>query len=156
MKVQLLGREKPVMRLSGKMNEAAEFEMIRLPKSDSLEVDLVDLTLINSMGIRIFKDWVHKLEIPELRFSYCPRIFIDQVNMVAEFIPKNSKIQSFYVPYFNEQSEEEKDVLFIRDENFKMVNGEPVITPPPVKDSRGHDMEIDILPEKYFAFVKRF
>ena len=152
----MLGREKLVMRVSGKLNETAEFDMIRLPKSNSLEIDLVDLTFINSMGIRIFKDWVHKLEVPELRFSYCPRIFIDQVNMVAEFIPKGSKIQSFYVPYYNEHSDEEKNVLFIRDEHFKLEDGEPEINPPAVKDSKGQDMEIDILPEKYFAFIKRF
>ena len=152
----MLGREKLVMRISGKLNETAEFEMIRLPKSDSLEIDLVDLTLINSMGIRIFKDWVHRLGVPELRFSYCPRIFIDQVNMVSEFIPKNSKIHSFYVPYYNENSEEEKNVLFVRDEHFKLEDGEPMILAPEVKDSKGQAMEIDVLPEKYFAFIKRF
>lgn len=152
----MLGREKLVMRISGKMNESAEFDMIRLPKSESLEIDLVDLTLINSMGIRIFKDWVHRLEVPSLFFSYCPRIFIDQVNMVVDFIPKTSTIQSFYVPYYNEDSEEERNVLFVRNEHFKMENGEPVITFPDVKDSKGREMEIDVIAEKYFAFIKKF
>lgn len=156
MKVQITGREKLVIRMAGKMNEASDLEMIMVPQASSVEIDLIDLTLINSMGIRIFRDFTRSIRSPELLFSYCPRIFIDQVNMVLDFIPRHSRIMSFYVPYCNEISGEEKAVLFTRNEHFIYQDGAPVLNPPLVLDSKGGEMEMDIVGERYFNFLKKF
>jgi hypothetical protein len=156
MKVQISGHDKVVIRMSGKMNETADLEMIMLPKASSIEIDLIDLTLINSMGIRIFRNFALSISSPELLFSYCPRIFIDQVNMVADFIPRHSRILSFYVPYYNEVSGEEKSVLFTRNEQFTVENGVPALRPPLVQDSNGGEMEMDVVGERYFSFLRKF
>ena len=156
MKVQITGHEKLVIRMAGKMNEAADLEMIMVPQAPSVEIDLIDLTLINSIGIRIFRDFARSIRTPELLFSYCPRIFIDQVNMVLDFIPRHSRIMSFYVPYCNEVSGEEKAVLFNRGEHFHVREGEPVLHPPLVLDSSGSEMEMDIISDRYFSFLKKF
>jgi hypothetical protein len=156
MKIQITGREKLVVRMSGKMNESSDLEMISVPNADSVEIDLIDLTLINSVGIRIFKDWIFKIKAPIITLSYCPRIFIDQVNMVVDFLPKHARITSFYVPYFNEASGEEKAVLFVRGEHFTVENGKPEIKLPVVTDSAGSEMEVDVLGDRYFQFLKKY
>lgn len=156
MKVQITGREKLVIRMAGKMNEASDLELIMVPQASSVEIDLIDLTLINSMGIRIFRDFARSIRSPELLFSYCPRVFIDQVNMVLDFIPRHSRIMSFYVPYYNEVSGEEKAVLFTRDEHFTVHEGALTLKPPLVLDSKAGEMEMDIVGDRYFSFLKRF
>ncbi len=156
MKVQITGREKLVIRMAGKMNEASDLELIMVPQAASVEIDLIDLTFINSIGIRIFRDFARSIRTPELLFSYCPRIFIDQVNMVLDFIPRYSRIMSFYVPYYSEVSGEQKSVLFTRDEHFTIHEGELTLKPPLVLDSKAGEMEMDIVGERYFNFLKRF
>lgn len=156
LKVIISGTDKLVIRMAGKINEAADLQLVNVPKAASIEVDLIDVTHINSVGIRQFRDWAMTLNTPVIWFSYCPRVFIDQVNMIDNFIPKHSRFMSFYVPYFSENTGEEKKVLFVHGEHFENKGGEVRMMWPVVTDSAGQGMELDVLPEKYFQFLSRY
>jgi hypothetical protein len=92
-----------------------------------------------------------KLVDSKIKIYNAPKSFIDQVNMVNGFLPKNATIESFYVPYFSESTNKEKKVLFEREKHFgqNSVEIKDVIT-----DEAGQSYEIDVLPNKYFKFIK--
>ena len=156
MKVLISGRENLVVRLSGKLNEGAELSMVSVPQAKSIEIDLSELTLINSMGIRDFRIWAQGLQAEIMTLSFCPRFFIDQVNMVVDFLPKHAKIASFYVPYYSEETAEEKSVLFSRGQQFKSEGGQVKLDLPAVTDAAGNAMEIDTITDRYFAFLAKY
>jgi len=156
LKVVISGKDHLVVRLAGKINEAADLHMVSVPAKDAIEVDMIDVTHINSVGIRQLRDWTQTLKAQMLTFSYCPRVIIDQLNMVVDLIPKHSRIMSFYVPFYSEATGEEKNVLLVRGEHFH-VDGHPgKIVLPPAVDSAGAEMEVDVLADKYFKFLSQF
>ncbi len=70
--------------------------------------------------------------------------------MVLGFLPQGTRVESFFVPYYNEASGNEKMVLFINGREFK----DGKVTPPAtVNDDSGDPMEMDVIESKYFKFV---
>lgn len=156
MKVQVSGTENLVVRLSGKLNETADLNRISFPPVKSVEFDLAEVAHINSIGIRNFREWLTTIPVPEMTFSFCPRVFIDQVNMVTNFLPARAKILSFYVPYYIEETGEEKLVLFSRGKEIEGTGGVVQINFPKVLDGNGNEMTVDVITERYFSFLNRF
>jgi hypothetical protein len=87
----------------------------------------------------------------QLSVRRCPKIIVDQINMVAGFLPPAAIIESFFVPYYAESSGAEKMVLFVKDKEFKDGELHP---PASVKDDAGEEMEMDVIEAKYFKFLK--
>ena len=87
----------------------------------------------------------------QISFSNCPKIFIDQVNMVSGFVPASSQFISFYVPYFNEDLDKEALVLYKLGENFTTNT---VQVQDHYKDAQGHLFELDVVKSKYFKFIQ--
>ena len=123
----------------------------QIPKAETVEFNLHGLKSINSTGIREWIKYTQTLAGSTITFVNCPKVFIDQVNMVQGFIPSTSKIVSFYVPYYNEDSDTEKNVLFTYGKEFSDAS---VKIPSDVKDESGAAMEIDVIEAKYFKFIK--
>ena len=122
-----------------------------VPKSGEIEFSLQALKSINSTGIR---EWIKLMQsIPgtQISFSNCPKIFIDQVNMVSGFIPASSRVLSFYVPYFNEDLDKEALVLYKLGENF---TSNTVQVQDHYKDAQGNLFELDVVKAKYFKFIQ--
>ena len=71
--------------------------------------------------------------------------------MVKDFIPSNARIMSFYVPYYNEANETEKNVLFVFNKDYTANQLMPL---KPVHDDKGDEMELDVSEAKYFKFIK--
>lgn len=69
----------------------------------NLFINLEEVTAINSFGIREWIKLMRMLKNAKIQLSHCPKLFIDQVNMVTGILPENSQIISFYVPYFSEK-----------------------------------------------------
>lgn len=155
-KVHISGKETIMVRMEGKINETADLHLVKLDPKIPVEIDMVGVVSMNSIGIRHFRDWTSTMQNESVIFSYCPRVFIEQVNMIRDLIPPQSKILSFYVPYYSEETGEEKNVLFVRGEQWKILDDEPEVIEPQVKDSAGNDMSVDVLPTKYFQFLQRF
>lgn len=119
--------------------------------NDVVTLHLDEVVAINSTGIREWINLMSRLKSAKIRLTKCPKVFIDQINMVKGFLPANAFVDSFYVPYFSEQSSSEKKVLFERNKQFtdKEVNFENSIV-----DEDGATFEIDIIPDKYFKFIR--
>ena len=151
-----LGSDPIVIQFIGAMTEDADLSMLRFPSTARLELDLSQLTAINSIGIRELRNWSGRLQNSDLKVMFAPKCFIDQINMVPDLIPRTAEITSFYVPYYDEESGEEQRSLFTRDREFTPDQGSGYkLNLPTVVDSSGHAMEPDVIASSYFSFLNK-
>lgn len=140
------------VEMAGTIDEDVDFSQFNLSGNQAIEMELGGLKSINSCGIREWIKWVGSAGNAPISFVNCPKVIVDQMNMVDGFLPMNGKVNSFYVPYYNDDSGDEKNVLFRYGTEF---NDEGVVAPPQIKDSEGNEMEMDVIESKYFKFIKR-
>ena len=122
-----------------------------VPKTGEIELSLQALKSINSTGIREWIKLMQSMTGAQISFVNCPKIFIDQVNMVSGFIPPTSKVLSFYVPYYNEDLDKEALVLYKMGENY---TANSVQVQDHYKDEQGNMYELDVVKAKYFKFIQ--
>ena len=140
-----------ILEVSGAIDEDAVFPPPSLNGASAVIWDLEKVTTINSVGIREWIKWVKSFPPSiQLNVRRCPKIIVDQINMVAGFLPSGTVVQSFFVPYYAEGSGAEKMVLF---ENGREYGNGPVEPPAEVKDDGGEVMEMDVIEAKYFKFL---
>lgn len=141
-----------VLELKGNIDEDANFAPPELGGAGLVVLDLAAVSAINSVGIREWIKWLKTIPgSVQILVRKCPKIIVDQINMVSGFLPPTAKVESFFVPYYSDSSGEEKMVLFESGKEFK--DGE--VTPPAdVKDESGEAMEMDVIEAKYFKFLK--
>ncbi len=155
-RVRISGREQLLIRMSGAINEVADFSPVKFAKRPKVEIDLEELTMLNSVGLRSFGLWAAGLGNDVIEFSHCPKFFIDQVNMIAGLIPRHARIVSFYVPYFSDELNVERMVLYRKGLEFEKANEKVAFHHPEILGDKGEPFVMDIIPEKYFAFLKHF
>jgi len=136
---------------SGSIDESLANYLSVFPNVPTITMNLEEIISINSVGIREWINLMTKLATSKITLINCPKVFIDQVNMVKGFLPTNTHIESFYVPYFSETTNTEKKILFTKGKHFtdSSVNPEDTIT-----DNAGNTYEIDVVVNKYFKFIK--
>lgn len=155
-RVRISGREQLLVRMSGAVNETADFSPVKFAKRPKVEIDLEELTMINSVGLRSFGIWAASLGNEVIEFSHCPKFFIDQVNMIAGLIPPRARVISFYVPYFCDELEEERLILYRKGLEFERQGDQIKFQYPEVQGPKGEAFVMDVMQEKYFAFLKKF
>jgi anti-anti-sigma regulatory factor len=138
--------------LTGMIDEDMDFSQIKTGDATSIEIDLGGVKSINSCGIREWIKWISEFRNAQIHLKNCPKIIVDQINMVQGFLPATAKVMSFYVPYYSEDSGSEKDILF---EYGKHFTEDFVNMPESVLDDEGNPMEIDVVESKYFKFLNR-
>lgn len=137
-----------LLKVTGSIDE--EFKFPEIPPCDSLTVDLEGLKIFNSAGIRNWLLWAKGLTgVGAVKLQNCRSRFIDQLGHIRELLPQNALIESFYVPFYDEDNDETKDVRLVRGVDFD-ANG---VRLPTVKSSSGQDMTVDVT-DKYFEFLK--
>lgn len=142
-----------IIEITGSIDENAHLDQCDLSLSSGIiELDLSNVITINSCGIREWIRWLSKPNYKKIILKKCPKVIVDQMNMVEEFIPVRCEIESFFVPYFSDQSGEEKSVLLVKGIDFET---DKILLPKDVKDSFGQIMDLDILENKYFKFLKK-
>lgn len=144
--------EKLTVQMAGTIDEDVDFSQFSLAGNPVIEVELGGLKSINSCGIREWIKWIATAGGAQISFSNCPKVIVDQINMVDGFLPATAKVSSFYVPYYNDDSGSEKNVLFRYGTEFSEAGLNP---PASVKDEDGNEMEMDVIESKYFKFIKR-
>ena len=103
-------------------------------------------------GIREWIKWLKGIpENVQINYENCPRIFVDQMNMVEGFLPPRAKVASFQLPYYCEECDSETNVLMARDKDFSKAK--PTPKGMPKCQSCGKDAEIDVVEQKYFRFL---
>ncbi|MBL7545881.1 MAG: hypothetical protein JNL11_18835 [Bdellovibrionaceae bacterium] len=138
--------------IAGTIDEDVDFTQYSLTGINQMEFDLNSVKSINSCGIREWIKWLGTNSKAKMTYINCPKIIIDQINMVDGFLPSNGRVLSFYVPYYNDDSGTEKNVLFRHGTEF----GEAGVTPPgKVLDDIGNAMEMDVIESKYFKFLNK-
>jgi anti-anti-sigma regulatory factor len=145
--------DKVVIDVTGNVDEDANFQPVDVGGATNVVLDLNGVTAINSVGIREWIKWVKAFPATvKLTVRKCPKIIVDQINMVAGFLPAGTRIESFFVPYYSDASGSEKMVLFENGKEFK--DGGDLAFPSEVKDDSGEAMEMDVIEAKYFKFLK--
>jgi len=139
--------------LGGHLDEDANLDTVSVGETPELIIDFNEVTTINSCGIREWIKWIKTIPTGKsITYVNCPKIIVDQVNMVSGFIPENGKIKSFYVPYYCENTDSEKMILFTEGKEF---SGSTLKVPDNITDDNtGEEMEMDVIKTKYFKFLK--
>ncbi|MBK9321724.1 MAG: hypothetical protein IPM97_02005 [Bdellovibrionaceae bacterium] len=140
------------VNLAGSIDEDADFTQLSLAGASKIEIEMSGLKSINSCGIREWIKWLSTVPASKISFNQCPKVIVDQINMVDGFLPANAKVESFFVPYYNDDSGAEKNVLFRYGTEF---SDSAVMPPSDVKDDDGNPMEMDVIESKYFKFIKK-
>ncbi|MFN7453720.1 MAG: hypothetical protein ACK5RO_03570 [Pseudobdellovibrionaceae bacterium] len=138
--------------IGGIIDEDADFAPHALAAATEVVVECSGVKGINSCGIREWIKWISVAAGKKVLYRQCPKVIVDQINMVQGFLPAGGRVESFYVPYFHEDSGAEKTVLFTLGKEFSS-QGE--INAPAVKDDAGNEMEMDVIEAKYFKFLKK-
>ncbi len=137
--------------MSGVIDEDADFNPHSLAGAPAIQLQLGAVKSINSCGIREWIKWMGTAGAASVQYFECPKIIVDQINMVQGFLPASGKVMSFYVPFYSDESGEEKSVLFTMGKEYSETGLQAA---PEVKDSQGQAMEMDVVEAKYFKFLK--
>ncbi|MGZ5279564.1 MAG: hypothetical protein ACXWC9_06460 [Pseudobdellovibrionaceae bacterium] len=137
--------------LAGTIDEDADFNPHSLAGAPAVSLDLANVKSINSCGIREWIKWIGTAGPVSVQYFECPKIIVDQINMVQGFLPASGKVMSFFVPFYNDDSGEEKSVLFTLGKEYSEKGLQAA---PEVKDTAGQPMEMDVVEAKYFKFLK--
>lgn len=138
--------------LQGAMDEdARDLPPLDGPGFDHIIVDLNELRTMNSVGIRVWKEWLGRTPPNRsLTFKNARRSVVVQMNSVMDFIPAHAKVESIYVPFYCETHDATEDVLY---ETGRLEKTAPKID----KMSCGPDgckPEPDVMWERYISFLK--
>jgi hypothetical protein len=142
--------EENFIEIDGYIDEHAKFPyIVTAPK---IRISLNGVKGLNSSGTRTWINWVNQ-GLPEVpvTFENCPFIFVKTFGNVVGSIPERAEVDSFFVPYISETTEEHRNVLYVRDVHF---NESGVVTHPKIVDSKGNEMQADVNPT-YFKFLKQ-
>lgn len=138
--------------VAGNIDEDVDFAPHSLDGAPQVQFFLGDVKSINSCGIREWIKWVNTAGPAKVEYNDCPKVIVDQINMVQGFLPSAGRVLSFFVPYYSDDSGSEKSVLFKVGQEFDESGN---IKAPEVKDEAGKDMEMDVVEAKYFKFLKK-
>lgn len=152
------GSEK-TFQLSGPIIEISIFPLHHTEGCSHLILDLKEVSMINSGGIRLWLQWMNGIKLlnPNCVISVvkAPKVIIDQMNNFKDFIPSPYVVQSLFVPYYCEACNSFHEELIERNLHFTEANEPRDINLPKIKcQSCGSLMEIDVFPEQYFKFLK--
>ena len=138
---------------NGYIDEEAQFPSVE-GVSGSVVIDLEGVKAINSVGIRSWLQWFQSFSGTEFTFLNCPKSVVMQMYMVEGFLPENSFVQSFKVPYYCESCDEEVDALFHFGKEVKLDGGSVKIDFDSSSIcSDGSSAELDANESKYFRFL---
>lgn len=154
-RVRITGRDHLLVRMSGAVNEHADFSPVKFARRPPLEIDLGELEMINSTGLRAFAAWINDLDNVTIQLSHVPKFFVEQINMVGGLVPPRAKVISFYVPYYCDLKDKEKQILYRTGLEFSR-DGEKVRIDHPKVSTDDESYEMDVVPAKYFKFLTRF
>lgn len=140
------------VQIVGSIDEEINLSPDLLKGANTLIFDFSEVSSINSCGIREWIRWIMPYASNPIIYRNCPKIIVDQINMVNGFLPDTGMVESFYVPYYSEETGEEKHILFTYGREY---NGQGVHYPTNVVDSQNHAMEIDVIETKYFRFLQK-
>ncbi len=148
------------LKFLGSISETSKFPEIKLANINEVSLDFGDVTYINSAGVRHWIKWMWHFEKEKAGLSFsiqrCSPRIVRQIHAINSFVPKTTQIKSFLIPYECEQCSNNIEKLFTVEATFKTkleslaaVLNETVICP-----KCGSKMDLDAIPEDYFALIQ--
>ena len=130
-----------------------------------LSINLGRMESINSRGIKtwiLFIDELNKYPALNVKLENCPRIFVDQINLVDGMLSEKVKVNSLLIPIFCNKCEESFDVF----QEVESLNAEKIedidslidkVKATPCDSFPGckREFEIDVVADLYFKFLKK-
>ncbi|MBT4761744.1 MAG: hypothetical protein HOO06_08625 [Bdellovibrionaceae bacterium] len=143
----------------GEISEDVALEPLSFTGINTVVFDLEGISLLNSCGLRTWILWIREIPSETVKkFKNCPRIVVEQMNILEGFLPKNSVIESFYIPYYCDDCDKEYNKLALEGEDFVAgsmdSNMGVALSEIPVCKECGEEMELDVVPLSYFKFLK--
>ena len=140
-----------VVKLVGFLDEENKLKRLveKIPAGTAM-IDLAGVERINSLGIRDWVNWMAALEANGTRpvLVSCSPAIVAQINLVKNFTGHGA-VKSFQVPYHCRECDEDRVIVV---ETSDMSS--PDVPPPSVRcKSCERDMDVDEMPESYFAFL---
>jgi len=147
------------IKLDGSMDEHSDFSAAPSEFIEEVVFDFDDVDHINSTGIKHWVQWISSVQQKNqnLKFTFinCPKPIVDQINMVDGFLPANSKVKSFKVPFFCETCDKDMTFTFVYGREYDKKDGKLVLDIPSNRCERADcEMEPDVVEQKYFKFLK--
>ncbi len=151
-KVDVIEKEKRVsLILHGHFDEHAVLPEIDGSQYQEIIFDTGKILSINSVGVRTWIKWATQYNPSSLIiYMHCPKIIVDQMNMVGQLL-KNSRVDSFFTPYFCEPCNMSFPVLFSRGKEFNDTQVTVSSTLPCPKCQA--TAELDVIEKNYFKFL---
>jgi hypothetical protein len=120
--------------------------------------DLSGVTYMNSVGVKNWINWTGRFpKTLQIELHNCPSLIVNQVNMVAGFLPNNGTVESLTAPFVCEDCSREEPVILKRGVEYQYasptsdyVYNHPVVPCPKCKKP----MELDAIESKFFNFLK--
>jgi hypothetical protein len=141
-----------LLRIEGEIHENFKAKHIALPKAASYIINLSALKSINSLGIREWTAFIGMLcKNSTVTLDECSVVFIDQANIVPQIL-SNSKVSSFFAPYYCPQCNLELNCKLSSGSHRKRLQERRA---PQLIHSCGAELQFDALEESYFAQVDR-
>jgi hypothetical protein len=149
------------INLSGFINEQADFGMPKFTKHPNLIINFSSVTLINSTGVMKWVTWITQVVTgnPKLKimFANVPKVIMDQVNLVKNFMPAGVRMKSFYLPFFCEGCNLQSGVTLENGKDFATAadGQKPYILIPKITCPQcGEPMAEDFVASKYLKFLE--
>lgn len=147
------------LQIDGAMDEHSDYSTIDTQFTDEVVFDFNNVEHINSTGIKHWVQWISHVssQDPKLQFYFvnCPKPIVDQINMVDGFLPPNSTVKSFKVPYFCETCDKDMTCVFVLGREYEIVDGKVDLkVPANTCDREDCEMEPDVVEQKYFKFLR--
>lgn len=132
--------------LGGHIDEDSRFDVVN-GLSGNIIFNFKDVTLINSLGIRNWVNFIKTLSAKPVFYAECPPLIVRQLNMVPSFMG-HAKVLSAFAPYVCDSCDNESAVL-LEEKAFGTL--EEVIK---CQKCGKEENELDGHPQQYFAFAK--
>lgn len=147
------------VKISGYVGENSGLYDFNYRGITTIAVDVSGVNYINSVGV---KQWIHWTgRFPKeliVQFHKCPALIINQVNMVAGFLPRGGTVESLSAPFICEDCNREETILLHRPKDFDYATGTEAYkyVPPTVPCPKcKKPMELDAMETKFFGFLKQ-
>ena len=139
-----------LLQFAGSIDENTKFPPLKSGGRVSLNMRRV--TGLNSNGTRSWCVWLAKQKPPlAIMLEEVPVLVVKSFTMVQGFLTPNTDVLSFFVPFYSDETGERNDFLAVKDRHY-FPGGR--LDLPQIKDSKGNVMELDVIPEHYFGFLK--
>ncbi len=147
------------IHLVDKLENAADFPSLQPRLAQRIVFECNDLKFVSSYGAQAWALWMQSFDArQQFVFRDVPERAIDIFNLIANFLPSEHVIESFYVPYQCDSCKYETTWLARRGKDYvEAVGDKPAkINMPPTLNCQAckNQMTIGVWGSKYFRFLE--